>query len=617
LSESIDEVQTTPMGDSVRKQRSKWLYLQSLGYLGLKQYSDAMKELKLADAYNESSELATLIDLAFATAYFGSQQYSKAIPRYHSFLTNEQADGDQESFSSSPDFIRAACEMTICFNELKQWDDARDSFEIMKHCGDHDLVMQTTQYLAEQAYDAGQKDLAGQFYRFMARSGNDQPIVSRGLSGLAWVNMESTDAEASSVFQRLLAEYPDSSFSSKATMARAKFLEDSDDVDGAIETYKLIVSQFEKKAIANVARLRHANLLYRSGGEANLAAAQGLLKEYLQSNANKSAADEALYLLGWVMHDQGESKQAIIRFQRLVDQYPSSKYWSDAAFRIAQQHTRSGQEAKADAIMNQIVAKGDEAENVPSEVLSRALYVKAQKAATQKNWAKVATLMQQVVSHGGDPSIVERAKYWWAEALYQQQMFNEASQRFASIVEMSAIERSLQPWVRLRMAQCLGKLERWNDAGIVAHDALHQYGDFENDYEFVFVSARSAEARGLFNDAEKLYVEVIDSANGRTSETAAIAQWRIGEMHFHKEAFRAAIEAYYRVDSLYDYPKWQSAAILQAGKCQEHLGNWKHAAKLYSQILEKYPESELAVSATERLQLVTRQAKTPVEEKRR
>jgi len=90
-------------------------------------------------------------------------------------------------------------------------------------------------------------------------------------------------------------------------------------------------------------------------------------------------------------------------------------------------------------------------------------------------------------------------------------------------------------------------------------------------------------------------------------------------MHFHKEQYETAIEAYYRVDSLYDYPQWRSAAILQAGKCQEHLGNWKHAAKLYTQILEKYPDSELAASASERLQLVTRQAQLskPKQEKRR
>ena len=607
--------ETTPQ--QLGKQRAKWLYLQSLGYLGMKQYDRALKELKLAQTHNDNSELATLIDLAFATAYFGNQQYSKAAPRYHDFLTHHQS--AQENSSGSPELVRAACEMTLCFSELQQWEDARQAFKIMKTRGDHKLVMQTTQYLAEQAYDAGERELAGEYYQFMAKPGNAQPVISRGLSGLAWVHMESQDDAATPVFARLIAEYPDGAFAAKATMARAKFLQDKQDVVGAQQAYGLVIDHFDNvdgQPIANVARLRCANLLHQSGSKQDLATAQMLLKDYLQSSAEKPAADEALYMLGWVMHDQGDTNQGIVRFQRLVDQHPSSKYWSDAALRVAQQYARAGKETQAQELVTRIIAQGKKETSFSKEVLSRARYMKAQKAAAERDWETVSMLMRQVVD-AGDAELSMRAKYWLAESLYQQQMFNEASQRFAAITDLSAIERKLQPWVRLRMAQCLGKLERWDDAGVVANDALHQFGDFANDYEFVFVSARSKEARGLFDQAEKLYTEVIESANGKSTETAAIAQWRIGEMYFHKEQFEEAIEAYYRVDSLYDSPRWRSAAVLQAGKCQEHLGNWKHAVKLYTQVLQKYPQSKLAESAKERLQLVTRLANKPIEEKRR
>ena len=599
LSESIAEVEGENLSTVVREKRSRWLYLQSLGLLGLKQYDEAVKELDLAEAYNEDNELATLIDLAYATAHFGNQQYSKAVSKYHSFLSHH----DQSN--QSAEFSRAACELSICFNELERWDDARDAFQIMKSCDDTDQVMQTTQYLAEQAYDAGQKSLASEYYAYMASPDNDQKIRSQGLSGLAWVYMESTDDAASPFFTRLISEYPDSSFSSKATMARAKYLESQNDIAGANALYRQVSEKFPTEAIANVARLRQANLLHKSGNKANLKQAQGLLKDYLQSSAEKTSPDEALYLLGWVMNDLGDRQQAMIRFERLIEQHTDSKYWPDAAFRIAQQQLRADKQDEAVQLIDQIVSRDD----APPEVVSRSRYLKSQLAAAKKDWPTVATLMRQVIKDGGETVMTQRAKYWLAEALYQQQMYNEASQQFAGISDINVLERSLQPWVRLRMAQCLGKLERWDDAAMVADDALHQYGDFENDYEFVFVMARAAEARGLFDDAETLYTEVIESANGRTSETSAISQWRIGEMHFHKEDYKTAIEAYYRVDSLYDYPKWRTASLLQAGKCQEHLGNWKHAAKLYSQILKKYPDSELATSAAERLQLVNRQAK--------
>lgn len=658
-----------PTGLEARQKRSKWLYLKSLGHLGLHQYGDAIKELQLAQAYNDVAqvqalsrdpsqdlsddpsqapsqiqrgELATLIDLGLATAYFGDRQFSQAAPKYQSFLTNHDLSrlspntnhnsisGDSASVSvsasvsasastpsspahPSPEFIRSACELTICFNELEQWEDVAQGLEIMKMCGDAELVKQTIQYLAEQAYDGGQKQLAGKFYSYMTQWENDQATQSRGLSGLAWVYMESTEPAATPFFARLISQYPDSSFSSKATMARAKFLESQNDTDAASDVYSLVSDRFDGSPIANIARLRNANLLHQAGGDQNLAKAQGLLKDYLQSPAEKTAADEALYLLGWVMNDQGESDQAMVRFQRLVTQFPDSKYWSDAAFRIAQQHLRDGQSADAVDLIDQIISS----QTAPPEVITRSQYIKGQIAASTQDWADVTPLMEAVIAADVDAKLTWRAKYWLAESQYQQQMYNAASQQFAAISKANVIERSLQPWVQLRLGQCLGKLERWNDAGTVANDALHRYGDFENDFEFIFVRARAAEAQGMLDDAEMLYTEVIESANGRRSETAAIAQWRIGEMHFHKEDYKTAIQAYYKVDSLYDYAKWRSAAILQAGKCQEHLGNWKHAAKLYTQILEKYPDSELAASASQRLRLVNRQADNSTPQKRR
>ena len=80
-----------------------------------------------------------------------------------------------------------------------------------------------------------------------------------------------------------------------------------------------------------------------------------------------------------------------------------------------------------------------------------------------------------------------------------------------------------------------------------------------------------------------------------------MAQWMIGETYFHQEQYANALRAYLRVEILYAFPRWQAAALLQAGKCHEELGEWTQAAELYSKVLKNYPDTEVANEATDRL----------------
>jgi TolA-binding protein len=80
-----------------------------------------------------------------------------------------------------------------------------------------------------------------------------------------------------------------------------------------------------------------------------------------------------------------------------------------------------------------------------------------------------------------------------------------------------------------------------------------------------------------------------------------MAQWMIGESYFHQKNYDAALREYLRLEILYAYPTWQAAALLQAGKCQEHLGQWKQAAELYDRLVKEYSSSSFVDEAERRL----------------
>ena len=154
--------------------------------------------------------------------------------------------------------------------------------------------------------------------------------------------------------------------------------------------------------------------------------------------------------------------------------------------------------------------------------------------------------------------------------------------------------------VPLRRAQSLAKQNQWADAYEVAAKIEKDYPSFEQQYEVDYLMGRCLANRAEFDAARQMYNKAIDSAAGAKTETAAKAQWLIGETYFHQKNYEAALHEYLRVKILYDYPKWPALALLQAGKCRERLGEAKEAAKLYQEILKSYPRHVLRQGCRQR-----------------
>jgi TolA-binding protein len=113
--------------------------------------------------------------------------------------------------------------------------------------------------------------------------------------------------------------------------------------------------------------------------------------------------------------------------------------------------------------------------------------------------------------------------------------------------------------------------------------------------------------RADFDAARQAYQRVLKSPVGAKTETAAMAQWMIGESYFHQKNYETALREYLRVEILYAYPSWQALALLQAGKCHELLGEWREAAGLYERLLTRYADTPAARDAAARLKTAQKQ----------
>jgi TolA-binding protein len=123
----------------------------------------------------------------------------------------------------------------------------------------------------------------------------------------------------------------------------------------------------------------------------------------------------------------------------------------------------------------------------------------------------------------------------------------------------------------------------------------------EQQQEVDYLWGRCLAAEAKFDEARAAYARVIGAVAQSKTETAAMAQWMIGETYLHQQRYDDAIREYLRVEALYGYPQWQAAALIEAGKCYEALGRRADAAEIYNRIVEKYGQTAFCDEARQRL----------------
>ncbi len=102
-------------------------------------------------------------------------------------------------------------------------------------------------------------------------------------------------------------------------------------------------------------------------------------------------------------------------------------------------------------------------------------------------------------------------------------------------------------------------------------------------------------------DAIGHYRTVADKHKG---ETAARAQFQLGECLFALGEHEEAVRELLRVDILHAAPKWSAAALYEAGRCFEALSKVGEARAQYRAVRERFPESPWATAANERLDAI-------------
>ncbi len=591
-------------------------YLLALGLEGQHRYENALAVLlpvidladrNLAEGDSAAGPLKANAQLTHGSLLVAMQRYEDAIGPLQAFLAGDfGGDGPGSDGPNDDSLVKGRGELAICYARTDRIDEAKKIYdELLQEFPAHELIGPTTEQLAEAAYDAGDARWSAELFNRLSTGGRSPESQWKGLLGLGWSQFKADKLdEAAATFGDLLGRNPSSEIEAEAATVRGQIFEQLGQYDSALAMYDRVLEncptskQYPEVMLA-AARLR--DTLQRDEEAAELY--RRLADAYPQSPDH----DVVLYEWAWVLADLGEIDESYARFAQIHTAYPQSRFWADSTYRLAQRAYETKDYGRArDLTLKVLDGKAG------AGVREHAQDLRGRIAVVDEDWPEVGRAFEALVNEFPESPRRLVADFWIAESIYRQDDYEAAGEQFGQLaLRVGGRDDSWLAMIPLRRAQVLAHQKKWNEAHAIVSKIEARFPDFQQQHEVDYLLGRCLASEADFVAAREAYRKVIFSPTGEKTETAAMAQWMIGETFFHQKNYADALREYWKVQILYKFPTWQAASLLQAGKCHDLLGESVEADKIYAELSKKFPTTRYAREALARRQTPPSKRHTP------
>ncbi len=548
--------------------------------------------------------------------------------------------------------------LAIASAQIGLWEDARSAMKALDEADERkeDLAYAAAD-VGDKAFRAGQWDVAAEMFRYQVALGEQHPGYWNALSDLGhtYVNMKRWKEAADALRGVLDSKSNDTPIISHVTYLYGYSLQQEAEAGSSNEGLEtaadVLTKAYERfrlpadKSPPTADQLQASFNAYQSiKGAARCYAKLGKLAEAdkawqqaydelgRQTEPQKKPLDAVLSEWGAMHLNAGDSKRADEIFQRLIAEFPDSEHAVVAKLSLAQGEAKAGRTEDAMAAFEKIVNQPGAHEEIRRTAMLWLIDVSAQ----ARNWPvalKYAAEFQQAF-----PRTAHRhyARYRQAEALLQLAVAStgggtlEAGKGSEQIDEairlLVEIKQSADTPLEGRANATVGQEEWFPQVWLLLSEAYFRVRNYtaveanvaelrKKDpqspflYQLDEILGRSLHKRAMFEEARTAYQRVVDSPDGKRTETAAKAQLGLAETYLFQKNFDAAHKEYYKVYVGYAFPEYQAAALYQAITCDLELKRPEDALKTFETLKTEFPTSQYVGRAE--------QAVKPVQEKTR
>jgi TolA-binding protein len=443
----------------------------------------------------------------------------------------------------------------------------------------------------------------GQLLRKLGKGAQAEPVLKRVLAGnapadlkapatylLAWVAFDAKRyAPAAALWKQLLDEFPKHALAPDAAYRRGVALKEAGEMDEAAAAVQAVADANPKSPDALTARQLAAACLSARGKAQEAEAVLASLA------VDPRATDGVLYDHAWAQRQQKQPTEAAQTYQRLLKEHPDSKVAPAARVELAELLYDQKKYDPSVELLEAVIA-----DKAADPKLQSAAYYRLgwcyQKLAKPAKAAEAFTKYDPKQA-GGTDEIAASALLQAGLAYAETHRFDAAERALAAMLEQHP-KNPQAALAMLRLGEVQAEQGKYEASGETYTHFLNKFAKDPLAPRAQFGIGWSLENRKKYEEARSAYKKVIDSSNG---ETAARAQFQIGETFLAESKFNQAIPALLAVEDVYAYPAWSARALVEAGRAFEELKQPDQARKQYEQVSNKYKDSAEADLARERL----------------
>jgi TolA-binding protein len=305
-----------------------------------------------------------------------------------------------------------------------------------------------------------------------------------------------------------------------------------------------------------------------------------------------------LYEKAWALRKLGREAQAQTAYQRLLDLKIGDELEAHSLIELAELEAGAERWPEAVTLLTRLDKQVNASDSkVSAAVAEQGAYRLGVYLFKMGDYGRAAQKFEDFVERFEGSAVFASASFFCGESYFKSANHGKAAKHLARVVEQFPSHETVAPSL-LRLGECFAVLQKWKKSEEVFAQYLSRFADSDLWYQATFGVGWARENTGRYDEAIKVYRDVVARHQG---ETAARAQFQIGECLYAQEKFEQSARELIKVDILYAYPAWSAAALYEAGRCMQHLGQEAQAREQFKQVVDKFSQTQWAKMAEESL----------------